>query len=674
MPFYRYRPRRYYWKRRFIWRRPWTRRRYRYRRPGTLIRRRKPLFRRRYRVRRRINFKKKLKYLILKQFQPQKIRKCKIKGNISIFQCGPDRLHHEWTTYMTSYYPEHYQGGGGWSLIKFSLESLFEQRELLRNKWTASNVLMPLCRYTGCKIKFYRNFDVDYICHYSLCYPMKDSVYQHTNAQPNNMMYYTKKIIVPSQKTNPKGKLYIKKKIKPPEQLQNKWYFQADLYKQPLLLLTSSACCLDRQFLNPTAISNNITLNILNTSLISTPNFENKEVGTTFWKPNNQSYFYGTLNGDDDPQLKDLIFIGQTMSYTQGKPIGTTTWTDYSQKNKQHENFGNLFHTNYFNANSNLFVSSKPPTEIFSLTTNRTNKAKASGLALLTQPLHTTCRYTPERDKGDTNKVWLLKTNDTKMNFDPPDDPNLIYEGFPLWCLLWGWTDWQKKLNIISKIDENTLVVIETKSTNPTYTRIVLLDQTFIDGYSPWQHEQQIRYPLDSTSWHPKTKFQDLQIEKICKTGPLTPKTSKFSIEGHINYSFYFKWGGCPNDLENITDPGEQTKWPLPNNLVQGPEIQDPESPVEYELWPFDIRRQQITQRAADRIKKDKTTEKTSFSGTAMSAEPQISTQTKALLQTPTQEEEKETSIEQLQQLRLQRQQLQLQLRQLISQTPSIKF
>ncbi len=168
-----------------------------------------------------------------------------------------------------------------------------------------------------------------------------------------------------------------------------------------------------------------------------------------------------------------------------------------------------------------------------------------------------------------------------------------------------------------------------------------------------------------------------MQIEKICETGPATCKTSKFSIEAHIGYCFYFKWGGCPNDLEHIKDPGEQEKYPTPNYELQGPEIQDPNAEYKYELWPFDIRRQMLTKKAKDRISQDQPITPITFTGSKLSATPQRkTTKIQALLQTPTQEEEDQTQEQQqqLQQLKHQQHKLKQQLYRLIQHTPNIKF
>nr|UGV37841.1 MAG: ORF1 [TTV-like mini virus] len=678
-PYYR----RYYrnrWKR--TRRYPWTRRRPRFWRFRQTIRRRRPLHRRKYRVRKRLFKKKKLKYLILKEFQPKKIRKCRIKGIISLFESGPHRLHREWTNHMNSFYPPHSEGGGGWSQMQFSLESLFEQYELVRNKWTQSNVLMPLCRYTGCTIKLYRTAKVDYICNYSICLPMKTTKYQHTNAQPSNMLLYPKKILVPSLERKPRGKLYIKKKIRLPEQYSNKWYFQVDLYKQPLLLLTTSACNFDRWFLNPNSISNNITINTLNTDFFQSHNFRQYGLGTQQWQPKPNHYLYATLNGSyTQSKVSDLIFLGQTMRDTLGQPINNETWQNYSNKNKIRDNFGNIFSSHYLTKTRTVYISQKPPTYIFDQSKrNYTLNNDDLGLAVVTQDLYKTVRYNPERDKGH-NKAWLVSTSDNIYGWHEPDDPDLIYEGFPLWALLWGWIDFLIKLKKPNKVEDLYTLVIKTDQTYPVYDKLVLIDDTFINGYSPWQDQTHTQFVIDEEEWHPKVKYQERQIENICETGPGTAKTSTQSIEAHCGYCFYFKWGGCPNELENITNPGAQTHYPVPNQELQGPEIQDPKWDPTKDIWPWDVRRQMLTKKGTKRITDYKEIEMPSFTGSKLST---TATSQTTLQKVPTQdlsstEEEEETTSEQIHQqqldhLKRKQHKLRLQLKQIISQTVNLKY
>nr|UGV38322.1 MAG: ORF1 [TTV-like mini virus] len=676
-PYYR----RFYKRRWRRYRRPyyWTRRRPRFRRPRQTFRRKRSFRRPSFWVRKKLFKlfkKKKLKYILLKQFQPKKIRKCTIRGIISLFECGPHRLHREWTNYMNSFYPPHSEGGGGWSQMQFTLESLYEQYELLRNKWSSSNVLMPLVRYTGCKLKLYRTNKVDYICNYSICYPMKTTKYQHTNAQPSNMLLYPKKILVPSLQRKPRGKPYVIKRIRLPEQFENKWYFQSDLYKTPLLLLTTTACDFDRWYLNPTAVSNNITIITLNTDLIKSHNFRQYGLGTNYWGPKQNHWLYALENGSAQSKVNELIFLGQTLRDTAGQPLNNTQWTEYSKPQRQRDTFGNIFHPDYFNQRKTIYISQIPPQTMFTTNKDKTIDTIKTELTELTQDMYKTCRYNPERDKG-LNKLWLVSTSETIEGWHEPEDEDLKYEGFPLWALLWGYVDWQIKYKKFNKIEDQYIMVIKTPYIWPEYDIIVPINETFIDGYSNWQDQTHEQFLIDKEDWHVKLKFQDRQLENICETGPGTAKTTTNSIEAHMLYSFYFKWGGCPNELENITDPGKQIHYPVPNIELQGPEIENPETDPKTQIWPWDVRRHMLTKKGAKRITETKELKVPSLTGSKLSAttstietQQQIST-----WKEETQKETQETS-QQLQLLNLQHNnnKLRQRLTTLLSQTANLKY
>ena len=179
-------------------------------------------------------------------------------------------------------------------------------------------------------------------------------------------------------------------------------------------------------------------------------------------------------------------------------------------------------------------------------------------------------------------------------------------------------------------------------------------------------------YQKTIAHWLPKHKYQQVAIDNICKTGPGTVKTSKNSIEAHCFYKFYFKWGGCPNELENIADPVQQPKYPLPSKLIQGIEIQNPETSPTKEIYDFDFRRHMLTKKAATRITKDSKTTTTLFTdSTAWSADPQAE-------ETPsekTQEsEEEETAESVLLDLQLQQRHLRNRIFKLMKHTPKLQF
>lgn len=98
--------------------------------------------------------------------------------------------------------------------------------------------------------------------------------------------------------------------------------------------------------------------------------------------------------------------------------------------------------------------------------------------------------------------------------------------------------------------------------------------------------------------------MQTETTELISKTGPLSPKINKTkSIQTHMFYNLFFKWGGCPAPMETITDPAAQETFPTPNNILQGLEIQDPKTPEQYYIYRFDERRDLLTGKATKRIR-----------------------------------------------------------------------
>nr|UGV36889.1 MAG: ORF1 [TTV-like mini virus] len=669
MPYYwnRWRHRKGYYPRRKIW---WPRRRFGRRRYRKTFRKRWPLYRKRRWVRnKRYYRKKKLKYLIVKEFQPQQIRRAKIKGMICLFQCGPRRLHFNWTQYMQTVTPEKWEGGGGWSQLKFSMGSLYQQHEFMHNIWTYSNVQLPLCRYKGCMFKFYRTENVDYIVNYEICLPMLDNVEKHAMAQPFNMLKSRHKILVKSKRTCTNGKLYKKKFIRPPEQLKNSWYFQSELCNEGLVMITASAIDLNRFYLNPQSYSNSITLTCINPVVFTNHNFQQSQLGTTDWRPNANWYLYGLINGGNT--VGDLCYLGQTKTREPGKPLNTLKDTDLHKNTNV--NWGNPFYFRYLLDDYPIYTSQKNIKEAYTLkgTTLKDNE----NFSKITMPILVKVRYTPGKDTGLGNIIYLIRNTDPNTGWDPDRDIDLQFSGYPLWTLFWGWTDWQRKLKKATRIESDWLVCFRSDFCDKKLSVYCPIDDSYIHGNSPYQTEH---FNIDDwDKWYPSERWQMVSIEDICKTGPGVAKTSSTSIEAHCGYCFYFKFGGCPKDLPNVTDPCQQQHYPVPHYQLQGPETQDPATAPQTETWEFDFRRDTITKTASKRLKKDfTTTTLLPTDGNKLQPEPSLQTQ-----QTLEKEDEASTSEEettplqqQLINLRKRRHQLKRRINQLISHTPQLKY
>nr|UGV39029.1 MAG: ORF1 [TTV-like mini virus] len=575
---------RYYWPRR---RRQTYRRRLRG--PRKTFRRRWRLRRtRRRRVRRYKNYKKyfkKAKKITLKQFQPDTIKRCKIKGFKCLFQGGSHVLSRNYIQYIESIVPEHWDGGGGWGLLVLSLGALFEDWEHLRNIWTVSNVGLPLVKYRGAKLIFYQSPYTDYVVTINTCWPMTDTELTHANSCPQRMLLARKKHIIPSLLTRKLPKNRIKIRVPPPAQMQTKWYFSKDICNTPLMLITATSCSLTHYYLSPRATSNNITVLCLNTELFQRCDFQHPSA-TEGYKPKDKTYLYSTHNatGTIPTDYKQLVYLGNSKDYQEGQPGDFTTLAKW----------GNPFHEKYINKEYPLFYSSKKPSEI-------KNNYSASDMNIVHTPILIPCRYNPEKDTGLDNLAYIVD-NYRRENWEPTGDPHRDINGFPLWVLLWGWTDWLRKLGNIPRLNDDHIVVIKTKMFDTKMNYYIPLSLSFRDGKSPYGTEIQLQ---DYHNWYPKLKFQEEMLEIINQSGPGVAKPpSENSVEAKMLYTLYFSWGGCPKILPEVKDPCLQPKWPTADTQPSSIEIENPITDPKTQLYKWDWRRDELTEPATKRLKK----------------------------------------------------------------------
>nr|UNY67701.1 ORF1 [Epsilontorquevirus sp.] len=237
---HRRRPRRGTWRRAHRrWRRPrrrWTRKRHgrrRFRRRGRGRRRaRKVRFRKLYR---------RPRARVLRQWEPNSQTYCKISGTEQGLMWGnmaPFRImcdNQPWPIRTGEW------EGGSMNLLQHTLEFLYTDNVLMKNRWSRSNAGYDLCRYLGTRFWFPRHPTLTYIVillregHFTL----EDGTYQMLH--PEMMIHAKRKLIVWSQQLRPRSKPYVKVRIPPPQLLQTKWYFQRDFCKIPLFTLLISA-------------------------------------------------------------------------------------------------------------------------------------------------------------------------------------------------------------------------------------------------------------------------------------------------------------------------------------------------------------------------------------------------------------------------------------------------
>nr|UGV37537.1 MAG: ORF1 [TTV-like mini virus] len=574
-----------FWKRKpNYYRRPW---RPRYRK----LWRRRPYktFRRTLRTRRqrRVRLFKKKRYrkrlkktkIPIFQYQPKKIVNCHVKGMFCLLACSKGRESHNFAQYQESFTPEHEPGGGGWGLYVFSLGALYQEHQKLRNIFTKSNVPYDLVRYRGVKLKFYRQPQVDYVVKYSLCYPMVDTLYTHAACHPQRLLSSNQKIIVRSYKSTKSKKAYVKKYIKPPELMTNKWFFQKEICNTPLLMLTVSSTTIDNTYINTNSQSTNVSFSVLNPTVFKIANWQS---GTgNNYRPNMTFRYWGG-NEQALPQTPPEHAVELTSTENRPGHATSTTTNNIS---------GNILFNKYLHDEYAIFVTPNTQTTW--------DKTKASPLS---QNLLTRCRYNPQRDTGLGNEAYIIPNHDSQT-FNPSTDETLKIDGFPLWLMLWGLTDWWRKSKPASQIDLNYTIVLKSKFITPVLDYYCVIDQSFIDGKGPYNSEYIT--PSNEKHWYPRLRYQNETINNIANSGPNSPRPLQKSWEAKMEYNFLLKWGGCPPAQQDVDDPCQKPTYAVPDQIRIGPQIEDPTAIPQTKLFAWDFRRDTITKRALKRIQEN---------------------------------------------------------------------
>nr|UHK04072.1 MAG: ORF1 [Torque teno midi virus]UHK04076.1 MAG: ORF1 [Torque teno midi virus]UHK04078.1 MAG: ORF1 [Torque teno midi virus] len=592
----------FFWRRRNRYynpRRRW-RRKYRPRRTRKRFRRRsyrRPT--RRRRKRRKTKVRKKKPFLKLLQWQPDSIRKCKIK-TVDILLLGANgKQFRNYVTCMNEWVPSRTPGGGGFTTAVFSLAFLYEQYQLKKNIWTASNINYDLCRYTGCKFIFYRHPYLDFVIEYQRQYPMSLNLNDYFETHPYRMLLKKNIIIVPSLKYKPHGKPYVKKKILPPKQMVNKWFFQDMFSDKPLVLLKASVCDLKTPFLGISGENELVTLTCINIHDLYTMG--------NWGDPNYKPYStYSQSNIPYNPQTGTQ----QTLTFTSA--------TNYT---------GGFFDTKLL-------------------------KAKNIKFAQTFYPATYTVRYNPKEDTGVGNTVYLASIHSSDFHV-PSSDKVLVVKDQPLWLSLFGFTDYVKQLKKPAETYQVYYLIIQTKHmpAHPSGTLVtthVVIDSSFIQGLGPYSVPVLPRY---SNKWYPTLEHQQQSINNIVKSGPFIPKPdpTKANWELHYKSTFFFKWGGAQDNTKPVSNPAEKTDYITPDTVFSGLQVADPKKQIpETVLHTWDFRRDLITKRAFKRMSEYLPPE------TIVSTDSEYHSphkKAKQTLQTPLLQEEENTQIHCLQQL-----------------------
>lgn len=560
--------------------------------------------------------------------------------------------------------PEKLPSGGLFCIKNFSLEALFAEQTYCRNIWTKSNNGLPMMRYTGCKIKFYKSYHTDYVASYSTSLPLAANLDMYQTMHPGVHTMLQNKILVPRKKNNQYKKPYTVIKAKPPDPLTNKWYFQQDMAKIPLIQIRASAASFDETYIDYRAISTTLNIYFLNIGCIQNSNFlKNPTSGYYARKYNNNPiYLYSSSASDgsiiDTTPLKNIIFLGNTNDYQEGQPFQKGD-TAQPLKNYPKEKWGNPFFTKYLTKAKKVYFSQitiatfaqKAQTDTATYSTIK-NEYSFTETHILNA-----VRYNPFRDQGTKNKIFIQSIKEDSDTWEPPPQEWAQSGNLPLWILGFGFEDFQKKNNRVTKIEEEYMIVLQSNYNNPAVVETFpIIDFQFIQGKSPYEDTVS---PLDKTRWHPCIQMQQSTITSITSSGPYSPKQPPLNaIEAKIGYTFYFKWGGNLPQMEAIKDPKDQPEIHLPTNLQRTNSLQNPADNPETLLYNFDERRGLLTKSAIKRLQKEWKTKETTFTDGSLFQAPVLKETETSEESTSEEEEETENLLLQLRKQQLKHKQL----------------
>nr|UGV43392.1 MAG: ORF1 [Torque teno virus] len=515
------------WRRRW-WRGPrrrWRRRRARrprrvprgrYRRPARRYRTRRVRRRRaggwrgrrRYsrRYTRRRTVRRKKKKLTLKVWQPQNIRKCKIRGLLPLLICGHTRSAFNYAIHSDDKTPQQESFGGGLSTVSFSLQVLFDQNQRGLNRWSASNDQLDLARYMGCTFWFYRDKKTDFIVQYDVSAPFKLDKNSSPSYHPFMLMKAKHKVLVPSFDTRPKGREKVKIRIKPPTMFIDKWYTQEDLCPVILVSLAVSAASFTHPFCSPQTANPCITFQVLKEFYAKNPdNTDNKQatefnswVENTFKTGKLVKYNFPQYNPSIDKlnKLREYYFQWETKTHGVAVP---PTWTTPTSNRYE-------YHVGMF---SPIFLT----------------PFRSAGLDF--PRAYQDVSYNPLTDKGVGNKMWFQYNTKIDTQFDARSC-KCVLEDMPLYCMAYGYADFlEQEIGEYQDLEANGYVCVISPYTKPPMFNKHNPEQGYVFYDSQWGNGKWIDgtgfvpvYWL--TRWRVELLFQKKVLSDLAMSGPFS--------------------------------------------------------------------------------------------------------------------------------------------------------
>nr|UHK05500.1 MAG: ORF1 [Torque teno midi virus] len=570
----------FWWRRR---KKPWYTNRYRaYRRRRWPKRRRRRIykrrrttrFNRRRRKRRRYKVRRKKPNIIVRQWQPDSIRRCKIKGMGILVLGAQGSQIDNFTVSKCDNVPPKLPWGGSSGLENITLAYLYEEHRFKNNIWTTSNVMRNLCRYLRVRLTFFRHPDTDFIIVYHRQPPYILNKYSFPGCHPHQLLLEKHKIILLSQASKPNGKYEKKVSIKPPKQMINKWFFTKDFANHTLLILKAAAMNFRYSYLSRTNENMLCTIYSLNTKFYQIPNWDHALSGSEFYKP------YGSVPNPFYYQNKD----------------GKDAFLKFEHKTLSSDMY---------------YQSINYDTGWFSPSFLQARKTYGSSTSAPTTPaIHQVIvsRYNPNRDDGKGNKVWCISTQ--QQSWLNTSGADLIIEELPLWLALYGYYSWVShekpadwELHHVICIKSPAIYCAPEIGSCDIYCPI---DYEYIIGKRPYD---QTITPQGKRLWYPNMYWQKKTLNCIIQSGPFIPQYTEENSstwELKYNYCFYFKWGGALNSDQEVKDPKDLDTYDVPDTIQQTIKIVNPEKQTaENALYPWDYRRGYIKERAIKRMSQD---------------------------------------------------------------------
>lgn len=556
MPFYWRRRRRFWYPyRNFAKKRRYKRRRYNSRRkPRRNFRTTR--FRRRRRRTRKV--RRKRKAITIKQWQPDSIVNCHIKGLAALIVGAEGKQFYCYTNVADAWTPSKVPGGGGFAVQQYSLDFLYEQYIFRRNIWTKTNVLKDLCRYIRCRLTFFRHPSTDFVVVYERQPPFQINKWTYPNTHPVNLLLSKHKRAVLSKYTKPRGKLTVKMTIKPPKQMLTKWFFMEQFTHIPLFLIRAAACNFSYTRLGCCNENEIMTFYYLNTSFYQNGDWGSATTGEHYKPYTNAPTTY-------------------TASYLTGNDVKITDIQGVTYEN------------GYFQ--SKLLRATKLRTE---------QSAQAS------TPINV-ARYNPNRDSGKKSAIWLMSI--ITKPYKKPTDQTLILEGLPLWMALYGFLQFVTTMKSDKNFLDSYILAIQSDGIEPwaqigTLNWYIPIDKSYIEGKMPYNNPY---VPLSAKSkWYPNIWVQLETLNNIVKCGPYIPKysqTRESTWELHYKYDFFFKWGGPQLTDPTIANPADQGHYDVPDTVTQAIQVRNPaKQKAKALLHSWDWRRGFVTERALKRM------------------------------------------------------------------------